>query len=46
MQAKDAPLHSIDQVTDLLAQIEPHWYRQPLPEFDGSTLGQHFRHIL
>jgi hypothetical protein len=46
MQAKDALLRTIDQVTDLLAQIEPHEYRQPLPEFDGSTLGQHFRHIL
>jgi len=46
MQAKDAILLTISQVTHLLGQIEPHEYRQPLPEFDGSTLGQHFRHIL
>lgn len=46
MQAKLALLHTIHQINDLLGQIEPHEYRQPLPEFDGSTLGQHFRHIL
>jgi len=46
MQAKDAILLTISQVTHLLGQIEAHEYRQPLPEFDGSTLGQHFRHIL
>jgi len=46
MQAKAALLLTISQVVDLLDQIEPHEYRQPLPEFDGSTLGQHFRHIL
>ena len=46
MQAKDAILLTINQVTDLLGQLAPHEYRQPLPEFDGSTLGQHFRHIL
>ena len=46
MQAKDAILLTIHQITDLLGQIEPHEYRQALPEFDGSSLGQHFRHIL
>ena len=46
MQAKEAILRSIHQINDLLGQISPHEYRQPLPEFDGSTLGQHFRHIL
>ncbi len=46
MQAKDAILLTINQVTDLLNQIEPHEYSRPLPEFDGSSLGQHFRHIL
>lgn len=46
MQAKDALLLTIHQVADLLSQLAPHEYRQPLPEFDGSTLGQHFRHIL
>jgi hypothetical protein len=46
MQVKDALLLTIQQVNDLLEQLEPHEYRKPLPEFDGSTLGQHFRHIL
>jgi hypothetical protein len=46
MQAKEAILLTISQINDLLDQIEPHEYRQPLPEFDGSSLGQHFRHIL
>ena len=46
MQAKEAILRSINQINDLLGQISPHEYRQPLAEFDGSTLGQHFRHIL
>ena len=46
MQAKEAILLTINQINDLLGQIEPQEYRHPLPEFDGSTLGQHFRHIL
>ena len=46
MQVKEAILLTINQINDLLVQIEPHEYRQPLSEFDGSTLGQHFRHIL
>ena len=36
----------ISQITDLLFQIEPHQFRQPLEEFNGSTLGQHFRHVV
>lgn len=39
-------MHIIRQMDDLLQQIEPHDYRRPLTEFDGSSLGQHFRHIL
>ena len=46
MQVKDATLDIIAQVKDLLDQIAPHEYRKPLDEFDGSTLGQHFRHII
>lgn len=46
MQAKQAVLDIIQQINALLAQLEPHQYRKPLPEFDGGTLGQHFRHIL
>jgi hypothetical protein len=46
MQVKEALLLTVRQITDLLEQIEPQEYRRPLPEFDGNTLGQHFRHIL
>ena len=46
MQANKAILLVVRQIDHLLEQIEPHDYRRPLPEFDGSTLGQHFRHIL
>lgn len=46
MQANSAILTIIDQVNHVLAQLKPHEYRQQLPEFEGSTLGQHFRHIL
>lgn len=46
VQANKAILVVIRQIDDLLQQMEPHQYRCPLPEFDGSTLGQHFRHIL
>lgn len=46
MHAKSAILHVINQIDHLLVQIEPTDYRRPLAEFDGNTLGQHFRHIL
>lgn len=36
----------INQSDALLAQLDPSDYRRPLEEFDGSSLGQHFRHIL
>ncbi len=46
IEANKAILLVVRQIDDLLQQIEPHVYRRPLPEFDGNTLGQHFRHIL
>lgn len=46
IQANNAILLVVRQIDDLLQQIDPHDYRRTLPEFDGSTLGQHFRHIL
>ncbi|HAD12027.1 MAG TPA: hypothetical protein DCF33_06265 [Saprospirales bacterium] len=46
MEVKAALLNTLQQISALLGQIEPHEYRQPLDEYDGSTLGQHFRHIL
>ena len=46
MQAISATLTIIDQIHHVLVQLEPHEYRRQLPEFEGNTLGQHFRHIL
>jgi uncharacterized damage-inducible protein DinB len=46
MQATSAISAVVQQINRLLQQITPHEYRQQLPEFEGSTLGQHFRHIL
>ena len=46
MQAINAILAVVQQINHVLAQLEPHEYRRQLPEFEGSTLGQHFRHIL
>ncbi|MBL7827516.1 MAG: hypothetical protein JNJ57_12845 [Saprospiraceae bacterium] len=46
MQANQAIKDIVFQIEGLLEQIPSHDYRRPLSEFDGSTLGQHFRHIL
>ncbi|GAB4493390.1 MAG: hypothetical protein OHK0019_17280 [Saprospiraceae bacterium] len=46
MQVNSAILAVIQQISHVLKQLETHEYRHPLPEFEGSTLGQHFRHIL
>jgi len=46
MQANNAILAVVQQIQQVLEQLEPHEYRHPLPEFEGNTIGQHFRHIL
>lgn len=46
MQVKSAILDIIRQMNSVLEQLSPQDYRSPLPEFEGGTLGQHFRHIL
>ncbi len=46
MQVNSAILAVVQQISHVLQQLEPHEYRRQLPEFEGSTLGQHFRHIL
>lgn len=46
MQANQAIESVVHQIKELLLQLEAHQYRRPLDEFDGSSLGQHFRHIL
>lgn len=46
MQAISAILNVTEQIDHVLSQLEPHEYRKQLPEFEGNTLGMHFRHIL
>jgi hypothetical protein len=46
MQANSAILTLIFQINAILEELQPHEYRRQLPEFEGSSLGQHFRHIL
>ncbi len=46
MKVTEALTDLTEQILRLLDRIEPENYRRPLREFDGSTLGQHFRHIL
>lgn len=46
MQADRALLSVVQQINHVLSQLDAPTYRSPLPEFDGGTLGQHFRHIL
>lgn len=36
----------IQQMTDLLEKIEDEAFSQPLQLFNGSSIGQHFRHIV
>ncbi|MEZ4926191.1 MAG: hypothetical protein R3A50_07940 [Saprospiraceae bacterium] len=45
-QAKEAIIIVVDQIDYILSQIETEDYRRQLPEFDGHSIGQHFRHIL
>lgn len=46
MQATEAIAQLIDQIRGLLQQLEASEYQRTLPEYRGSTLGQHFRHML
>ncbi|MEI6409550.1 MAG: hypothetical protein WCR52_09220 [Bacteroidota bacterium] len=46
MQIKSAIVDIIRQMNSVLEQIAPQDYRKTLPEFEGGSLGQHFRHIL
>lgn len=34
------------QIISILEQIDDASYQKPLPVFEGSTLGQHFRHLI
>ncbi len=46
MKANTALLGIVQQINHVIAQLAPDDYRNPLPEFEGNSLGQHFRHIL
>ncbi|KAA3622941.1 MAG: DinB family protein [Bacteroidetes bacterium] len=46
MDFKQGSTQMIHQITGLLGNISPEQYSKKLDIFKGSTLGQHFRHIL
>ena len=46
MDCKEGTIYMARQITVLLEQIDGQSYAKPLDVFEGSTLGQHFRHIL
>lgn len=46
MNCKQGTQHIVTQITNLLDCVDTKAYKQPLNIFKGSTLGQHFRHIL
>jgi uncharacterized damage-inducible protein DinB len=46
MDAQNGTLLITNQMSALLHQLPPHVYTCPIPLFHGSTIGQHFRHIL
>ncbi|MCK6695288.1 MAG: hypothetical protein L6Q97_24700, partial [Thermoanaerobaculia bacterium] len=46
MQADTALLTLVQQINQVISQLDTDHYHCPLPEFNGSSLGQHFRHIL
>lgn len=46
MDIKAAVVDIVRQMNDVLLQMDAQDYRRPLPEFEGNTVGQHFRHIL
>ena len=46
MQVDIALLTTTQQINQVIGRLAPPEYRQPLAEFEGSSLGQHFRHIL
>lgn len=46
MNAKQGTILIAAQMAGLLEQLNQEAYTRPLPLFHGSTVGQHFRHIL
>ncbi len=46
MNAKQGTILIAAQMAGLLEKLDQETYTRPLPLFHGSTVGQHFRHIL
>lgn len=46
MNCIEATRKMVFEITEVLQVIDQQSYAQPLDVFNGSTLGQHFRHIL
>lgn len=46
MNCKEGTQIIVDQMTEVLEKLDEGPYAQPLPLFNGSTIGQHFRHII
>ncbi len=46
MNCKEGTQIIVDQMTEVLGKLKAEPYAQPLPLFNGSTIGQHFRHII
>lgn len=46
MNAQQGTLLIVEQMNEVLCQVTPAAYTAPLDIFHGSTVGQHFRHIL
>ncbi|HMQ49369.1 MAG TPA: hypothetical protein PKA00_18020 [Saprospiraceae bacterium] len=46
MNSKEGTYHMANQIKQLIDRIAPLEYAMPLEVFNGSSLGQHFRHIL
>ncbi|MDX2135171.1 MAG: hypothetical protein SFV52_10300 [Saprospiraceae bacterium] len=46
MQASEALQLVVQQIRGILSQLSADDYQKALPEYRGSTVGQHFRHIL
>lgn len=46
MNVKEASLYNLGQVRAICGLLDPDEYSQSLALFNGSTLGQHIRHII
>lgn len=45
MTGKQGIENIVNQINGILADIETQLYKKPLEMYNGSTIGQHFRHI-